>query len=79
MEMLIGFKDPNSVPIKAFYESMHNVNYLAALQGDSKDNLRELFYRQIGDWITRLPDRYDHHARLVPYILTGVFDKNAEI
>lgn len=76
MEMLIGFKDPNSVPIKAFYEYMHNVNYLAMLQSNAKDSLRELFYRQIGDWIVRLPDRYDHHPRLVPYILTGVFDSN---
>lgn len=27
-EVLTGFKDPNSVPIKAFYEPMHHINYL---------------------------------------------------
>ena len=26
-EILTGFKDPNSVPIKAFYEPMHHINY----------------------------------------------------
>ena len=35
-EILTGFRDPNSVPIKAFYEPMHNVNYLATLIIDPK-------------------------------------------
>jgi hypothetical protein len=33
-ENLIGFKDPNSVPIKAFYEAIHNINYFATLISD---------------------------------------------
>lgn len=41
--------------------------------------MRELFIRQIGDWIIRLPDRWDHYPRMVPYILSGVIDKNREI
>lgn len=45
IEMLIGFKDPNSVPIKAFFESTHNINYLATLLEDPKDSVRELFIR----------------------------------
>ncbi len=39
-ENLIGFRDPNSVPIKDFYEANHNVNYLASLITDSKVNVR---------------------------------------
>ena len=35
-EILTGFRDPNSVPIKAFYEPIHNINYLATLIIDSK-------------------------------------------
>jgi hypothetical protein len=34
IEMLIGFKDPNSVPIKAFYEPVQNINYFATLLED---------------------------------------------
>lgn len=35
-ENLIGFRDPNSVPIKAFYEPLHNINYFATLTEDPK-------------------------------------------
>lgn len=31
-EILTGFKDPNSVPIKAFYEPMHNINYFVFIE-----------------------------------------------
>jgi len=35
-EILVGFRDPNSVPIKAFYEPMNNINYFATLITDPK-------------------------------------------
>ena len=35
-ENLVGFRDPNSVPIKDFYEPSHNINYLATLITDPK-------------------------------------------
>lgn len=35
-ENLVGFRDPNSVPIKDFYEPSHNINYLASLITDPK-------------------------------------------
>lgn len=78
-EILTGFKDPNSMPIKAFYEPMHNINYFASLIIDPSDRVREMFISCIGDWLTRLEDRWDHHARLVPYILSGLFDSNEEV
>ena len=34
MEILVGFKDPNYVPIKAFYEYTSNINYFATLIND---------------------------------------------
>ena len=36
LEILTGFRDPNSVPIKAFYEPIHNINYLATFIIDPK-------------------------------------------
>lgn len=30
-EILVGFRDPNSVAIKEFYEPSHNINYFATL------------------------------------------------
>lgn len=35
-ENLVGFRDPNSVPIKDFYEPSHNINYFATLITDPK-------------------------------------------
>ncbi len=78
-EILIGFRDPNSVPLKDFYSPSYNINYLATLINDPKPAVREMFLRQVGDWISILPDRYDHHGRLVPYVLSGLFDSEREI
>lgn len=38
-----------------------------------------MFLRQAGDWVCELPDRYDHHPRLIPYLLSGLFDHQPEI
>lgn len=78
-EILIGFRDPNSVPIKAFYEPLHNINYFATLSEDPKFQVRDMFVRSCGEWMIKLPDRYDHHPRLVPYILSGLFDPVQEL
>jgi len=34
MEIMVGFKDPNYVPIKAFYEFTSTINYFATLITD---------------------------------------------
>ena len=39
-ENLIGFRDPNSVPIKDFYEPNHNINYLATFIVDTNVRVR---------------------------------------
>lgn len=58
MEILIGFRDPNSVPIKDFYEPSNKINYFALLITDPKTSVREMFIRSVGDWSINLPDRY---------------------
>jgi hypothetical protein len=79
MEMLTGYRDPNSVAIKEFYEPTNNFNYLAMLINNENINVREAFLRVVGDWMTTLPDRYDHESRLIPYLLSGLFDRCDEI
>ena len=67
MEILTGYRDPNSVAISEFYEPSNNYNYLALYVAHDHINVREAFLRVVGDWMTTLPDRYDHEARLIPY------------
>jgi hypothetical protein len=79
MEVLIGFRDPNVVPIRDFFEYSTRINYLAILIKDTKTAVREALIRYLGDWLIMLPDRYDHETRLVPYLLSGLFDPDEEI
>ena len=30
-------------------------------------------------WICDLNDKYDHHSKLVPYLLSGLFDSDEEV
>ena len=71
MEMLVGFRDPNSVPINDFFEYSTKFNYFAMLIKDAKTSVREFFIRCLGDWLISLPDRFDHEPRLVPYMVSG--------
>ena len=66
MEILIGFRDPNTVAIKDFFEYSTKLNYLAILINDNNGCVREAFLKAIGDWVSKLTDKYDHHTRLVP-------------
>jgi len=38
-----------------------------------------MFYKCCGDWMTHLDDKYDHHPRVICYVLTGLFDTNEDI
>ena len=44
-EILVGFRDPNSIPIKDFFEPTHNINYLATLIIDPNVFVRDYFIR----------------------------------
>ena len=76
MEQLIGFRDPNVVPIKDFYEPSTKFNYLAFLSADTNQSVLLKFYEVIFDWLLNTEDRVDHESRLIPYVLTGLFNKN---
>lgn len=79
MEQLIGFRDPNLVPIKDFYEPSTKLNYMALLISDPVPTVVKRFYEMVTTWMLELEDRSDHESRLIPYILTGLFDPNEEI
>jgi hypothetical protein len=79
MDILIGYRDPNVVPIKDFYDPSHNVNYLALLINDEKKCVREQFLLILENWLINLKDREDHYPRLIPYLLTFAFDCDTEI
>jgi hypothetical protein len=79
MEQMIGFRDPNLVPIKDFYEPSTKLNYMALLISDSSFQVRKRFYECISTWLIELEDRFDHESRLIPYILSGLFDENEDI
>ena len=78
-DILVGFRDPNYVAIKDFYEPSHNLNYLATLVNSPSASVREAFFQMIGDLLSTLPDKYDIETRLVPYFLSGLFDEFDEI
>lgn len=79
MEILIGFRDPNSVAIKDFFEYSTKLNYFAILVNDQNVQVRKAFIENIGFWTCELEDRYDHYTRLMPYLLSGLFDEFDEI
>lgn len=78
-DILVGFKDPNFVAIREFYEPLHNLNYLATLINSGNPSVREAFIQFIGDLFTSLPDKVDVECRLLPYLLSGLFDDFDEI
>jgi len=79
MEQLIGFRDPNVVPIKDFYEPSTKFNYLAFLSADTNQAVLIKFYEVIFDWLLNTEDKIDHESRLIPYVLTGLFNKNENV
>ena len=76
LEGMVGFRDPNIVPIKDFYEPSTKLNYFALFVGDRSTVCRELFYVTMGKMLTSLPDKYDHEGRLFPYIISALYDDN---
>jgi hypothetical protein len=78
-DILVGYKDPNYVPIKDFYEPSHNLNYFASLITSPNPSVREAFLQMMGDLIVSLPDKVDVETRLIPYFLSGLFDEFEEI
>jgi len=76
MEHLIGFRDPNLVPIRDFYEVTTKLNYFAMFVADRSTVVRERFYKTVADLSMKLPDKKDHEGRLFPYLISGLYDQN---
>lgn len=77
--LMAGFRDPNIVPIKDFYEHTTRVNYFAIFVSDRSNAVRACFYRTMGNLLTRLPDKIDHEGRLFPYMISGLFDPSTDV
>ena len=76
-----AWRDPNMVPIKAFYGQDLKVNYFGKLSTDRNPRVRYSFLCMLGEWLIDLPEaRNDHEYRLLPYVLSAVSDNtNATI
>jgi len=75
----MAWRDPNIVPLSDFFDPKIKLNYLARLSADKKDSVRKAFITQLGEWFTQLKDKWDHDRRVLPYLITGLFDTNEEI
>ena len=78
-EHMVGFRDPNIVPIKDFYEYNTKVNYMAMFVIDRSTAVRECFYKTMAKILMDLPDRIDHEGRIFPFLITGLFDNHEGI
>jgi hypothetical protein len=76
---LLGHRDSNVLTITSFYKSDASVNYCGLLCTDPQRAVRLRFVEMIGEWATSMEDRWDHHERLVPFLLTGLTDDDGEI
>ncbi|KAG6547582.1 hypothetical protein Mapa_011031 [Marchantia paleacea] len=76
---LTAFRDPNTVPIRAFYHPDPKTQYLALLAGDRSIQVREQLLRTVGSWLRELDERKEHECRLVPYLLSGFTDESPAV
>ena len=74
IQHMVGFRDPNIVPIKDFYDPSTKLNYFAGFVADRSVAVRECFYRTMGDLLARIPDKTDHEGQLFPYLISGLYD-----
>jgi hypothetical protein len=65
--------------IRSFYASDATENYFGMLCTDASRAVRLRFIEMIGEWATTMEDRWDHHERLVPFLLTGLTDDDEDI
>ena len=79
LQHMVGFRDPNVVPIKDFYDPKSKVNYFAMFVQDRSTQVRECFYKTMGRCLMHLPDKVDHEGRIFPYMISGLFDQNDDI
>ncbi|GFR41385.1 hypothetical protein Agub_g2068, partial [Astrephomene gubernaculifera] len=76
---MVAWRDPNVIPIKAFYGDDLKVNFCGKLAADPHPAVRREFLAVLADWMTGLRERLDHEARLLPYVLSALNDESPEI
>jgi hypothetical protein len=55
------------------------MNYFASLIKDNNVSVRVAFIKMLSGWMISLADRWDHHSRLLPYIMSALHDECPEI
>jgi hypothetical protein len=76
---LVGFREDNVLPIASFYKAEVQVNHLAELVIDKSLPVREELARFLYVLLTEIGDRYDHHTRLLPYVLDLLTDESTTV
>ncbi|WIA41829.1 hypothetical protein OEZ86_009159 [Tetradesmus obliquus] len=76
---MVGWRDPNVVPIRAFYGDDLKVNYCGKLATDHHPQVRLAFLGMVGSWLLTLRERLDHQPRLLPYLLSGLCDESPAV
>lgn len=79
LEHMVGFRDPNIVPIKEFYDPTTKVNYFAMFIVDRSVVTRKCFFKTMAKLLMDLPDRVDMEGRIFPYLIAGLYDQNDDI
>ncbi|SBS84345.1 conserved Plasmodium protein, unknown function [Plasmodium ovale curtisi] len=75
IEMLIGYKDPNIIPIKSFYDSSYvNVNYLCLLYNDKSVKVKYHFYTFLFILLYEFIESGDFLSFILPYLFSACFD-----
>ena len=80
VETLVGWRLPNNVPIQEFYgKGEARRNYLAELQRDAHAPVRKKLMTVACRWIAEMDpeDLYEQEVRLMPYVLSALFDADA--
>jgi len=76
---MVGYRDENVVPLRAFYGNDREINYFGSLISNDSGQVRYAFVRVIASWMWGLPDRWDHVARLLPFLLAGLCDDDPAV
>ena len=76
---LIGYTAEDTIPVTAFYGGHTTINYLAELTVDPVQSVRYETAAMLAEFITTLPDRYDHRTRIVAYVLNALNDKDPAV
>lgn len=76
---LIGFHEENVLQVSSFYSTQVHINYLAELVIYHNAQVREQVANMLSSLLTKLPDRYDHVSRLLPYLLDCLTDERDNI